>query len=164
MDCCLMAPSHYLNHCWLIISKVLWHSPEGNFIDVPRYVSLILSLKITNSRLWQGSFCVCTQPMRDAVTMYRHLSLAYTKWSLLWPYLPGASELRIVCIVEVDSFFMSHIACSRWRWRGVRQCGPDPQSQCHRWAPALPTTRAHQPQHPAHAACCPTHAAAKDAL
>ena len=31
MACCLMAPSHYLNQCWLIISKVQWHSFEGNF-------------------------------------------------------------------------------------------------------------------------------------
>ena len=31
MACCLMAPSHYLNQCWLIISEVLWHSPGGNF-------------------------------------------------------------------------------------------------------------------------------------
>ena len=26
MACCLMAPSHYLNQCWLIISEVQWHS------------------------------------------------------------------------------------------------------------------------------------------
>ena len=32
MACCLMAPSHYLNQCWLIISKVFWHSPEGSLI------------------------------------------------------------------------------------------------------------------------------------
>ena len=31
MACCLMAPSHYLNQCWLIISEVFWHPPEGNF-------------------------------------------------------------------------------------------------------------------------------------
>ena len=30
MACCLMAPSHYLNQCWLIFSKVKWHSVEGN--------------------------------------------------------------------------------------------------------------------------------------
>ena len=30
--CCLTAPSHYLNQCWLIISKVLWHSPEDIII------------------------------------------------------------------------------------------------------------------------------------
>ena len=32
MACCLMAPRHHLNQYWLIISEVLWHSPEGNFI------------------------------------------------------------------------------------------------------------------------------------
>ena len=31
MACCLTAPSHYLNQCWLIISKVEWHSSKGNF-------------------------------------------------------------------------------------------------------------------------------------
>ena len=31
MACCLTAPSHYLNQWWLIISKVQWHSSEGNF-------------------------------------------------------------------------------------------------------------------------------------
>ena len=31
MACCLMAPSHYLNQCWLVISKVQKHSYEKNF-------------------------------------------------------------------------------------------------------------------------------------
>ena len=31
MACFLMAPSHYLNQCWFIISKVQWHSYQGNF-------------------------------------------------------------------------------------------------------------------------------------
>ena len=31
MACCLTAPSHHLSQCWLIISKVQWDSPEGNF-------------------------------------------------------------------------------------------------------------------------------------
>ena len=31
MACCLTAPSHYLNKCWLIISKVEWHSSKGKF-------------------------------------------------------------------------------------------------------------------------------------
>ena len=31
MACCLTAPSHYLNQCWLTIRVVLWHSSEGNF-------------------------------------------------------------------------------------------------------------------------------------
>ena len=30
MTCCLTAQSHHLNRCWLIISKVEWHSSKGN--------------------------------------------------------------------------------------------------------------------------------------
>ena len=37
MACCLTAPSHYLNQCWLI-SKVPWHSSEG--IIMRRYQSV----------------------------------------------------------------------------------------------------------------------------
>ena len=32
MACCLTAPSHYLNQCWLIISEVPWHSSQGIII------------------------------------------------------------------------------------------------------------------------------------
>ena len=32
MACCLTAPSHYLNQCWLIVTKVHWCSSEGNFV------------------------------------------------------------------------------------------------------------------------------------
>ena len=31
MAWCLMAPNHYLNQCWLIISKAEWHSSKGKF-------------------------------------------------------------------------------------------------------------------------------------
>ena len=31
MACCLTAPSHYLNQCWLIIRKAQWYSSEDNF-------------------------------------------------------------------------------------------------------------------------------------
>ena len=31
MACCLKTPSHYMKQCWRIISKVQWHSVDGNF-------------------------------------------------------------------------------------------------------------------------------------
>ena len=31
MACCLTTRSHYLAQCWLLISVVLWHSPQSNF-------------------------------------------------------------------------------------------------------------------------------------
>ena len=35
----LAAPTHYLNQCWLIISEVLWHSHDGNFIENAQHIS-----------------------------------------------------------------------------------------------------------------------------
>ena len=35
MACCLTAPSHYLNQCWLI-SNVEWHSSEGSSQEIPQ--------------------------------------------------------------------------------------------------------------------------------
>ena len=46
MACCLTAPSHYLNQCWLIISAVLWRSPESNFTASVPAIILYMSLKI----------------------------------------------------------------------------------------------------------------------
>ena len=47
LACCLTAPSHYLNQCWLIISEVFWYSHEGNF------TSLHLSLRwVWKSLIW----------------------------------------------------------------------------------------------------------------
>ena len=51
MVCCLTAPTHYPNQGWLIISEVLWPSPEGNFIRNSQYIHPWYLLKITNSRL-----------------------------------------------------------------------------------------------------------------
>ena len=39
MVCCLMATSHYLNQCWLIIGQVPWHSSQG--IIIRRYEDTI---------------------------------------------------------------------------------------------------------------------------
>ena len=33
MAWCLMTPSHYMSQCWLLISEVLWHSPDSSFIE-----------------------------------------------------------------------------------------------------------------------------------
>ena len=32
MACYLVAPSQYLNQCWLIFSGMLWHSPQSDFM------------------------------------------------------------------------------------------------------------------------------------
>ena len=41
MACCLTAPSHYLNQCWLIMNLILWHLPENNFIGISHNINSI---------------------------------------------------------------------------------------------------------------------------
>ena len=49
--CCLTAPSHYLNQCWLTISEVLWHNLSAISHEMLKTSTLDVSLKITNLRL-----------------------------------------------------------------------------------------------------------------
>ena len=40
LACCLTAPSHYPNHCWLLIGEALWHSPGSNFTESAQAIIL----------------------------------------------------------------------------------------------------------------------------
>ena len=52
MACCLTAPSHYLNQCWLVISGVHWDSSEGNFRKdtsaLSHYIKMSLKIAYIN--------------------------------------------------------------------------------------------------------------------
>ena len=48
MACCLTAPSHYLNQCWLTISMVHWHSCESSFTRDTSAIDHKNQLKITH--------------------------------------------------------------------------------------------------------------------
>ena len=78
MACCLMAPSHHLNQCWLFISKVQCHSSEGNSMrDTPA-----IKLKKIMWKLFIKNFIQISQgPMslNLALTWARFLSLARSK-------------------------------------------------------------------------------------
>ena len=58
--CYPMAPSHYLNKCWLNITEVLWYSPEGSFTEPAQYfffacyVSWKLLIILGDSHISQG--------------------------------------------------------------------------------------------------------------
>ena len=51
MAWCLTAPSHYLQQCWLIITEVLWSSPEGNFTGKVQGIYLRPELKFELSKI-----------------------------------------------------------------------------------------------------------------
>ena len=51
MACCLMAPSQYLNQCWLMISEVLWHPPDINVAEKNLFI-VEISLKLL---IWESN-------------------------------------------------------------------------------------------------------------
>ena len=46
MACSLTAPSHYLNQCWLIITKVQWCSSEGYSLEISQPLITKINLRI----------------------------------------------------------------------------------------------------------------------
>ena len=54
MACCLTAPSHYLNQCWLIIIEVEWHSskPKGKFTRDTSAINSLVQNKIWWPKFW----------------------------------------------------------------------------------------------------------------
>ena len=51
MAWCLMAPSHYLNQCWLTINKILWRSFQGDIYQ-NEYVNLEKSRSQSSCCVW----------------------------------------------------------------------------------------------------------------
>ena len=59
-DCCLVAPNHYMNQCWLTINTILWHWFQCNVYwntqDSKPYASCVCDVHIWNhSHISQGT-------------------------------------------------------------------------------------------------------------
>ena len=50
MACCLTAPSHYMNQCWLIISKVQRYSSDGSLIKDTSIENCLIKIPFKSSR------------------------------------------------------------------------------------------------------------------
>ena len=74
MACCLMAPSHYLNQCWLIICKVQWHLSEGAFTMDTSAMNHLNSpenyLSEISSKLPRGQWVDSTVKLLDMLKVY----------------------------------------------------------------------------------------------
>ena len=72
MACCLMAPSHYLNQCWLITKGVLWHSPESNFTGNAQDITLKNEFENYNFKI------INPFPRGQRVNLKMHLMISRT--------------------------------------------------------------------------------------
>ena len=52
MACCLKAPSHYPDQCWLIINEACWHLADGNFTET---VLEITHKKVSGNDLFENT-------------------------------------------------------------------------------------------------------------
>ena len=102
MTCCLTAPSHYLNQCWLFtnISEVLymWNSPENNFSASARATTLENEFKIMISTVW--NYCHITQWVNTLIPRQsgRHFPDDIFKWIFLNENVWISIEFSLKCV------------------------------------------------------------------
>ena len=109
MACCLTAANCYLHQCWLIINRILWHSPESNSLHYCRR-KLMIPLGSASKRV-RGRELDCFLDKRSHCFAWLGTVFAWchSKWSRyeiyislktttisLQPHLPRANELSPV--------------------------------------------------------------------
>ena len=96
MACCLTAPSHYLNQCWLIISKVLWHSSEDLKIPISKarlkipFLESHPDLPGANELNIKSGFVL----LSELTNVFNYL-LTFTKQQQLW-------SMNLMMIIEIN--------------------------------------------------------------
>ena len=106
MACCMMAPSHYLNQCWLIISEVKCHSSEGK-----------ISLKITNSKFYSN---IPGANELKNYTTYKYTFMFFQSTQSVrdsgWKILISAKIFSTIppkyCIQIINYFWKTNDSCS----------------------------------------------------
>ena len=94
--CCLTAPIHYLNQCWLSITEAFWHWAEGNFTETvpaithfkvfethmfknidtcPKRQWLNITQNCLNCNNTEGSYCTASRWYHDMETLSALLTL-----------------------------------------------------------------------------------------
>ena len=107
MACCLMAQSHYLNQCWLIIGDVPWHSSLND-----------VKISINKTRLKIAVFKMASRSPRgqwvnDALTLGKWWLGAVRQQAITWanaypafcPYMGsiGHKELKCTCQLHIQN-------------------------------------------------------------
>ena len=91
MAWCLTAPSHYLNQCWLIISKVPRHSSEGIIIrsaDINRWNKIENCILKIKSRSPWGQ-CVNKHVIQHIIMSYKVKMSVDVSWNVLYSVTPS---------------------------------------------------------------------------
>ena len=115
MACCLTVPSHFLNQCWLIISKVEWNSSKGkftkdnsvinhwNYLEV-KYLKFHSNFPGANElngpsfahSMRQNLHCVTDPRSKNDNYPCRENALRENQLHMLWGWLPDVNGLSMI--------------------------------------------------------------------
>ena len=113
MACCLMAPSHYLNPCWFLISSEdLWHSSESNFTstkDTILYEFENYTLKITVPYP-RGQWVNMQSHNHLFVCLSLDATVQLTENTLSTRFIFGADCAVIDCTTNISHTFMERLS------------------------------------------------------
>ena len=116
MACCLTAPSHYPNQCWLFIIEVLWNSSESNFIVVTQ--TTIMYNKFEN----YAFEIIATSPWGQWVNSQVLWGLLSNleKFHLIYEIYHSKLSIPIETWRTTGMYFCSHY-CACW-WLSTSRC------------------------------------------
>ena len=120
MACCLTAPSHYPNQCWLIISEVLWHSPDGNFTENAQHIYPWYDLENYEFKT------TATSPRAQWVELMVQ-TISHEMGCTILNTMTYHTLMTPICTLKADMWSAQNQAC--WRWAPLRS-GTLADSEC----------------------------------
>ena len=104
----LMAPSHYLNQCWLLISQSLWHSPEWNIPASGQ--AIVLYNEFENYIIiYQGPITYRSIPCSDMSVKLKTYTITHN-WFLFSSW--NRVKLKLISIKHEENIYWDKILCA----------------------------------------------------
>ena len=113
MACCLTAPSHHLNQCWLSMREVLWHSEESDFAVSAEATFLYKEFENHTFRI------TATSLNSQWTKSWEHVHEHWCQWICQI----NVSELfvclfeKYVCILLINILY--HHSTFKWYWNAI---------------------------------------------
>ena len=125
MACCLTAPSHYLNQCWLNIHKILWNLLQGNIYlntqDItPPVMFEIYTFDITATAPRGQHICVSKLTIicsDNGLSPGRHQAIIWANAEILLIGPLGTNFNEISIKIHTFSFKKICLKMSSGKWR-----------------------------------------------
>ena len=119
-----MAPSHYLSQCWVIVSKVQWHSWEGNLQKLPQPSITKINLKIPNIKSYSNppwvNKLISWHPIDQQVAENFNNPVWWQNSGPLWPMLVCRHRLFIITSPHHHyQWWQSQLAATLTHWGQV---------------------------------------------